>query len=428
MFVEFCVENFKSLRNRHYVLLEAENSELKLKNVFEVKAPKRHKLLKSVVIYGANASGKTNVIAALSNFHDFILNSTDLKNGQKIKWYLPFKFDSKTRCAPTYFMLKFIGPNQILYQYEFLYSKDEVLEETLDYFPRGYRANLFKRERGNIIRFGKSFVDRKMDKKIISNQLFLTKSGNSGHDQMGEIYVYFRTMMLWSIPAKSQLKYLMEKMQKMYVDEKDDDFKRRLNKLMKVADTKIEGVMVSRREFTADEFSFLDLDRDFQRYRTVALHKVYDNGKEVGVETIDIKEESVGTQVLFALGGMILDKLEKGGVLVIDELDNSLHPQLSKFLVELFHNETSNPKNAQLIFATHETSLLESDIFRNDQVCMVQKSEEGASEIYCSADFPGLTEGVSLHKYYMRGQMGGQPNIREVDFIYGDNTDELLAN
>ncbi len=420
MFLEFCVQNFKSIKNREYLILEADESDFKPQNTFEVKAPKRHQLLKSVVIYGANASGKTNVIAALSNFHDFVLNSTDLKNGQKIKWYLPFKFDSKTRHAPTYFMLKFIGPNNVLYQYEFEYNHSEVLNESLDFFPRGYKANIFKREKGNQVKLGNNFIDRKIDKKIISNQLFLSKAGNSGHDQMGEIYLYFRTMMLWSIPAKSQLKYLMEKIQKLYVEEKDLEFKRRLNKLMKVADTKIEGVSVSRRDFTADEYDYLENDREYQRFKTIALHKIYENGKEVGTEPIDIKEESVGTQVLFALGGMILDKLEKGGVLVIDELDNSLHPKLSKFLVELFHNDISNPHNAQLIFATHEATLLESRIFRNDQVCIVQKNEQGASEIFSSAEFPDIPDGAALYHYYTRGKMGGIPNIKEVEFIYGD--------
>lgn len=422
MFLEFCVQNFKSIKNRQYLLLEANDSEYKLQNTFEVKVPKRYTLLKSVVVYGANASGKTNMIAALSNFHDFILNSTDLKNGQKIKWYLPYKFDKNTRHSPTYFTLKFIGPDQVLYQYEFKYDQTEVLYESLDFFPRGYKANIFKRTKDNQVKLGNSFIDRRIDKKIICNQLFLSKAGNSGHQQMGKIYLYFRTMMLWSIPAKSQLKYLMEKMQKLYVEEKDDDFKQKLNKLMKVADTKIEGVSVSRREFTADEFGYLDSDRQYQRFKTTALHKVYENGEVVGTEPIDIKEESVGTQVLFALGGMILDKLEKGGVLVIDELDNSLHPLLSKFLVQLFHNETSNPNNAQLIFATHETALLESQLFRNDQVCMVQKSEEGASEIFCSADFPEVPDGAPLYHYYMRGQLGGKPNIKEVEFIYGDTS------
>ena len=420
MFVEFCVENFKSIKHRQYIQLEAETSDYKPQNTFVLKAPRKFHLLKSVVIYGANASGKTNIIAALSNFHDYILNSTDLKNGQYIKWYLPFKFDQRTRNAATHFMLRFIGPEGVLYQYEFSYNKQEVLHEQLDFYPRGHKANIFQREAGKDVKFGKYFEDKRTDKKIIANQLFLSKSGNSGHDQMGRIYRYFRSMMLWSIPAKSQLKYLMTKMQKLYIDEKGPEFKRRLNKLMKVADTKIEGVSVTRREFTADEYSYLTDDREFQSYQTVALHRIYENGKVVGVEPIDIHEESVGTQVLFALGGMILDKLEKGGVLVIDELDNSLHPKLSRFLVELFHNPVTNPTNAQLIFATHETALLEG-LFRKDQVCFVEKSDEGATEIIDSSEFMNMSDDAPLHTYYMRGQLGGNPRIRDVDFIYGDD-------
>ncbi|MEN9444440.1 MAG: hypothetical protein RIS47_1330 [Bacteroidota bacterium] len=421
MFVEFSVENFKSIKDRQYLLLEADAIGTKTANTFGVKAPRKFQLLKSLVIYGANASGKTNVIAAISNMHDFILNSTDLKNGQLIKWYLPFKFDKRTRHAATQFSVKFIGPESVLYHYEFCYDQHEIIFESLDFYPRGYKANLFRREQGELAKLGNHFSDKKIDRRILKNQLFLSKMGNSGHDQMGAVYMYFRTMMLWSIPAKSQLKYLMEKTQKMYIDEQGQHFRQKLNSLMRVADTKIEGVVVSKREFTADEFGFLEDEREFTRYRTLAIHKIYDNGEEVGTEAIDIKEESVGTQVLFALGGMILNKLNHGGVLVIDEMDNSLHPQLSKFLVELFHNPESNPHNAQLIFATHETALLEGGVFRNDQVCIVQKNDKGASEVINSTQFDELKADVSLYQYYMRGQMGGQPRIREVEFIYGND-------
>jgi AAA15 family ATPase/GTPase len=122
--------------------------------------------------------------------------------------------------------------------------------------------------------------------------------------------------------------------------------------------------------------------------------------------------------VLFALGGIILKRLEKGGVLFFDELDNSLHPKLSKFLVRLFNNPRSNSQNAQLVLATHEVTLLDKEVFRKDQIWFCEKDQFGSTEIFSAKEFEGVRDDTPFDKWYVNGKFGGQPKIKELEFIF----------
>ena len=155
------------------------------------------------------------------------------------------------------------------------------------------------------------------------------------------------------------------------------------------------------------------------KLRTFARHKVYSNNEVVDVVDFDFAtKESVGTRVLFALGGIILEALEKGGVVFFDELDNSLHPKLIKFLVRLFNNPITNKKGAQLVFATHEVTLLDKNTFRKDQIWFSQKSKYGCSELYCAKEIEGLRDDTNFELWYRTGKFGGNPKIKEVEFIF----------
>ncbi|NEP43038.1 MAG: ATP-binding protein, partial [Okeania sp. SIO2H7] len=150
-------------------------------------------------------------------------------------------------------------------------------------------------------------------------------------------------------------------------------------------------------------------------------HKVYRDGLLDGDTQFNfLEQESVGTQILYALGGLILLVLEIGYVIIVDELDNSLHPKLCKFLIKLFHNPVSNPKNAQIIFATHETTLLDRELFRKDQIWFTEKDKYGATELFSAQDFEGVKDDVPFDEWYLQGKFGGEPNIKEIEFIFGD--------
>lgn len=127
----------------------------------------------------------------------------------------------------------------------------------------------------------------------------------------------------------------------------------------------------------------------------------------------DINLESDGTRQFFAFLGPILDTLDKGKILIVDELHNHLHPAMTKFIINLFHNEKINKKNAQLIFTTHETSILHKDIFRKDQIYFCEKQNK-ASKFYSLSDFKGLRENIDYEKSYLLGRFGALPNLREI--------------
>lgn len=156
--------------------------------------------------------------------------------------------------------------------------------------------------------------------------------------------------------------------------------------------------------------------------RTVAIHNRYEgNQYKEQVEFDLLQEESQGTKVLFALGGIILEVLDEGGTLFFDELDNSLHPNLCKFLIRLFNNPVMNPKGAQLVFATHEVTLLDKTIFRKDQIWFTQKDKFGATILYSTKDLEGVREDTNFETHYRAGKFGGRPKIKELQFIFADN-------
>ncbi len=410
MIIKFSVSNFRSIKEAQTLYLEASSVKQKQQNTFL--PTNKLTLLKSVAVYGANASGKSNVIKALSNFIDFILNSTDLKNGENIKWYQAFRLDDKYKNASTKYSIQFIANDNIRYKYNIEYNQFEIIQETLDFFPKGYKANIFTRNKTKSIKFAKSFIDKRIDKKILPNQLFLSKSGNSGHKQMGNIYLYFRTYTVhFNSGKQSQIK-LKKTIESLFLNSNNKTYQKKLNNLIRVADTKIDSIIV-RNDNKGNETN--------ENYITQTVHKRYGDSENPENEYFDLSEESEGTQALFSIGGLILKQLLTGGILILDELENSLHPKLCKFLVKLFHNTESNPKNAQLIFATHEVSLLDKRIFRKDQVWFTEKNKYGETELFSLDDFEEVKDDTPFDLWYMKGKFGGQPNIKEIDFIFGDD-------
>jgi uncharacterized protein len=150
------------------------------------------------------------------------------------------------------------------------------------------------------------------------------------------------------------------------------------------------------------------------RIRIQGRHPVYEHGQRVAHEDFDFQENiSLGTNAMFAIGGMILKKFDKGGLVVFDELDNSLHPKMTRFLIQLFHNPNINKANAQIVFSTHEPLLMDKEMFRSDQIWFTEKNKFGETELYSAQDFEGVREDIPFDKWYMAGKFGALPNIQE---------------
>lgn len=415
MLIEFTVENFRSIRDAQTFTMEAFGSKFLLENnvgEVELAGGKTMRLLKSAVVYGANASGKSNLIKAFYNLCFMITESGSFKVGKGINCYEPFLLDKNSEGKPTRFKITFIGKNTIKYVYEIAYNKEEIVEEKLDYYPNGKIANLFKRsniqfhfeeEPFDTIDYGSKLEDKKnTNNQILTNQLFLSKFGANAHKQLTEIYQYFSEIIVGDALDKNDIKHLQETVTEEINKPKNKHLLMRLNNLIKIADTKIDSVSIK---------SIQDKLRPF------AQHAIYEGDTIIAEKSFNVEEESIGTQVLFTLGFSILKVLDKGGIFIFDELDSSLHPQLSSFLVRLFHNPITNSKNSQIIFSTHEVLLLDKNTFRKDQIWFTEKDKTGATELFSANDFDGVRDDMPFDKWYLAGKFGGTPHIAESKFL-----------
>ncbi len=424
MLLEFSVSNFRSIKNEQILSMLAESSQAKPDNMasVELSAGGCLSVLKSAVIYGANASGKTNIIKAFFTCISFIQRSATNIVGDAITCYDPFIFEQTTAFSPIVFKLLFIGKDNIKYSYQFSYNRYEIISEILEYYPKGQRATLFTRTNSegetthsHVISLTKNVTNQRIKKEVFKNQLYLSQFGSTiVHEQLTEVYLFFKNIDVWNSQNSVYTKNMQEKLSSDLLEPQNEALRKRLVKLIQISDTKIEDIRISK-----------EPDSDKVRpqkgeYALFGQHSLFENDKKIGNKELPFREESAGSNVLFAIGGYILKKLETGGVMFIDELDNSLHPKLTKFLVKLFNNPISNPKNAQLVCATHEVTLLDKDMFRMDQVWFTEKNKFGASELYSIKDFDGVREGIPFDKWYHNGKFGGEPKIREIEFIFGD--------
>lgn len=424
MLLEFSVSNFRSIKNEQILSMLAESSQAKPDNMasVELSAGGCLSVLKSAVIYGANASGKTNIIKAFFTCISFIQRSATNIVGDAITCYDPFIFEQTTAFSPIVFKLLFIGKDNIKYSYQFSYNRYEIISEILEYYPKGQRATLFTRTNSegetthsHVISLTKNVTNQRIKKEVFKNQLYLSQFGSTiVHEQLTEVYLFFKNIDVWNSQNSVYTKNMQEKLSSDLLEPQNEALRKRLVKLIQISDTKIEDIRISK-----------EPDSDKVRpqkgeYALFGQHSLFENDKKIGNKELPFREESAGSNILFAIGGYILKKLETGGVMFIDELDNSLHPKLTKFLVKLFNNPISNPKNAQLVCATHEVTLLDKDMFRMDQVWFTEKNKFGASELYSIKDFDGVREGIPFDKWYHNGKFGGEPKIREIEFIFGD--------
>ncbi|MDR7212111.1 ATP-binding protein [Flavobacterium piscis] len=413
MIIRLKIKNFRSYREETVFSLEANSSSHKQNNVFELTNGKQDfRLLKLAVIYGANASGKSNIIRALFELIHLIINKPIID--ERIRIHEPFLFNSLSSNMPTEFELIFIGPNDIKYEYKVCIHGNIVLEENLNFYPKGKITNAFSRkdfdpnspiQKGVL---GDSYGKKEIN--VFENQLILSKFGDDEpHETLTKVFLYFRNYNIINATNRNH-RQLIEREITDYLYN-NDNIKERLSKLIKGADTKINGIIIKKNKE----------DNSRNNYNITAKHDVYDDTKIEGFYELSLKEESVGTQSLYTLGAEILKVLDKGGVMLVDELDTSLHPYLTKMFVMLFQSEKTNPKNAQLIFTTHDVTLLDRDLIRRDQIWIAEKNDQGMSELFSLQDFEGLREDTPFEKWYLAGKFGGLPQIKSIESLFEED-------
>jgi len=436
MIVNFTIKNFRSFKEETLFSLEASGSKGKSDNVAEIetKNGKKFRLLKTAVIYGANASGKSNVIRAYWSFRQLIAASFRYDVNDEIILAEPFELSPETENEPTVFTLNFIAWDKQQYIYSISISKTEgILEETLKYYPKKTQKLIYRRRGRKILSKNPDFFKGKNDVESINpKRLFLSELGNSGDVFWEELRNYFIVgSSVLNSSATGTILRMTENAKRIFESNEADaiTIKNKVIKLVQLSDLGIKGLELVEEEqiVKPDNTALNEQDETYsgirkqKRFKT--SHDVYENNNIIGKKQFDlIKQGSTGTFALVGLSTEILLSLNlpHGRPIWIDEIDNSLHPYLCRFLISLFNHPKSNPYNAQLIFATHETTLLDRNNFRKDQIWITSKDKFGCTKLYSvyDLDVEGLRDDIPFDKWYMSGKFGGLPKIKELDFIF----------
>ncbi|MCK4721517.1 ATP-binding protein [bacterium] len=427
MLVRFSVENFKSIREEQTLSMVASNYEKELpENVIEldVLGLKGVNLLKSAVIYGANASGKSNLLKAMEFMRNFVENSaTEIKPGEDIK-IEPFLLDSESQGEPTSFEMTIIVAD-VRFDYGFSLDDELVHEEWLIGYPKGRPSVYFERELEEngyyAYRFGR-YVKKDINllNKTRDNNLFLSIAAQFNNEQLLPIYNWFSTQLLDIGPA-TIMGLPFKSSSSNAIVQKSGELKEQFLTLLRWADSSIEDVQLKPVDIDLNEMpgefkQFLDSYNDLlEKAGGVKLEELLvdarfkrrktENGEHA---EFTVGQESSGTLRLYSILGPFLQVNENGVCAFIDELDTSLHPHILRNLIIQFNSNDFNTAGAQLIFTTHDSTLLSADLFRRDQIWLTEKSYEGNTVLYPLSDYK-VRKGESLQKGYLAGRYGAIP-------------------
>lgn len=414
MLIEFSVTNFRSIREKQALSLVAGSGKEMPDNTFEPNAPKAPRLLRSAALYGPNASGKTNVINALGFMRDFVRDSATGREPKAKTGAPPFLLDRDSRNHPSEFEVLFIHKG-IRYQYGFALTRERVVEEWLFAWPVGRTQMWFERSYDHTTDeytwvMGNSLLGQKqvIQEATRPNALFVSTAAQLNHEQLSAIPEWFEEG-LFLMPHRSMEHPLNVNGYTVDICA-DEGGAGDIAQFMKAADLGISGIDIDRKTLTEEDFPGLpaELKQEVvgkEMRRPVFLHERSDGS---GQERFQIGMESDGTKAMFALAAPWRDVIANGMVLVIDELDSSLHPKLVRFLlVELIHSPRYNRHNAQLIFTTHDVTLMD-DLFRRDQIWLVEKDASQASTLTPLSEFKPRKD-EKLQKGYMSGRYGALP-------------------
>lgn len=415
MLIEFTVGNYYSIKEPVTLSmvaanLKSENSSIDENNTFAV--DKNLSLLTSAAIYGANASGKSNLIQALGFMRTFVLSSVESRTGNLIP-VTPFRLDQDYETAPSSFEVIFREEN-VVFRYGFEVEKERVVREWCFYSPRGREAKLFTRESDQISISRAIKGGAKLKPLTRNNVLFLTVAAKFNNDIAVTIVEWFsRLIVLIGIGpnvAEGTTKLLYE----------NPEFRKKITNLIRESDVGISD-LIAEKESLPKEVGFPDdmpqpvrdyiykqIADDPELLAVRAVHRVRtQDGKSKEVK-FNLHQESDGTQRLFYLSGPVIDSLNGPRVLVIDEISASMHTFLTREIVRLYNSKETNPKNAQLIFTSHDTNLLNKNHFRRDQIWFIEKDHLGASHLYSLAELK-VRNDAPFESEYLFGKYGGLP-------------------
>jgi hypothetical protein len=417
MLINFKVKNFRSIQDEIILDLQATSDKtMKSDAVFDCG---KVSLLKCAAIYGANASGKTNILKAFMVFRGMVLESLLRSNLRVDLSNEAFKLNEGTENKPSYFEIKFILEKEI-FSYGFSMDKKCIISEWLK--AEQGNKDLFIREKQAIQSNKNYFSEASEDlKKQVSERVLLLSLLASHNKPISQKIMQFmqNTDVISGAERGRTLDYSFGQFLN------NPDIATKMKDFIVKADFGVADIKASQKMITAQEIRNIpDKFKEllFKENSKIAerslkfFHKKYNQkGKEVCETVLDFfTEESAGTQQMFALSAPVIDSLQNKKVLLIDELEYGFHPTLCQYLVSIFNSKEKNPHNAQFIFTTHAVSLLDEDLLRRDEIYITNKNKKGATELFSLADI-SERKGVNFAKRYLEGRYKGIPYIDDFE-------------
>lgn len=431
MLVEFSVTNFRSIHARQTLSLVAgPGREHRQRNLVST-SQDIGQLLRSAAIYGPNAAGKSNLLKALATVQQLVWHSaTQVQEGDRLN-VSPFLLSVAAAQQPSEFELVFIADN-VRYHYGCAVGPQRVFQEWLTAYPHGRAQRWFERDYQTDTDdyrwwFGPNFKGDRAERRVWqdftrTNALFLSTAVQLNNFQLRPVFNWVAQKLI-VLPTGTDFNPFLS----LELLAKDGGQAQIMNYLH-AADVGIDRLELQERELpTPGATAHNPLPPGAVRInvevglpagtpepapkqvRVLAWHRRLDSGDEVA---LDLNDESDGTKKLFEFTGGWLRALETGATLFVDELDRSLHPHLTRFLVDLFHGQ-SNPHDAQLVFTTHDTTLLDADLLRRDQIWLVEKDKNHASRLYSLLDYQPR-KGEALERGYLKGRYSAVPVIGSI--------------
>lgn len=412
MLVRFRVENFRSIKDEQEFSLVASALSEHPETLVRAGAYD-FDLLRSAAVYGANASGKSTLFDALAFMQSAVTDSQALWKPDGGIPRTPFALDPTLATEPSMFAVDLLLDG-IRYEYGFVADSECIREEWLYAYPRGRRQEWFTRDAGRNGEFVFSRLlageNRTISSLTRQNSLFLSAAAQNNHEMLSPVHNWFSQRLLVSENRRRGALAVR-------VSERcrDSDYRARVYSLLKAADLGITGL-----ELVEDDPAGSTFSRAAEK-----LFAIFSTGDAVDVRLLHragagadvafpFSEESAGTRTLFALAGAVVETLSSGGLLVVDELDRSLHPHLAINIVRMFNDPETNPGNAQLVFNTHDTNLLDTDVLRRDQIWFTEKGDDGATRLFPLTDFRARKY-ENLERGYLQGRYGAVPSISTPD-------------
>ena len=427
MLLRFGVSNFRSIREYAELSLIASDA-IKDRGPDLLEWPAgKVRVLPGIVLYGANAAGKSSVYMVMSAMRSHVLQSFSKQGATADIPRSPFALDRVSSEEPTRFDCDFIL-NQVRHHYGFEFSDTKFLREWLYAFPEGHRRVLFSRDAEMpSIEFGKHLKGRNKSIEELTrpNSLFLSTAAQSSHPQLTPVYSFFERQ-LTGFGAGMNSRSIQNK-----IGKRNDP---RLVPFLQLADTGIAGLNIKeveidersrklfqtiRASLMAEAVDDVDLVIDEPKPRTEVLFS--HTGLEEELFELPFVNESRGTRRLSDMVLAAFATLDSGGTIFIDELDTSLHTLLSSKLLRLFMDKTTNPHGAQVVATTHDTNILCSGLLRRDQIWFAEKGHSGSTHLYPLTDI-STRNTDNLERGYLQGRFGAVPYLGRVeDLLDADN-------